>query len=113
MRKLSLILAATTALIAGIGSSSQAAVVVSPKALLDAAGALDPLENVQIVYWDGRRYCWYDDGWQGPGWYWCGYRWRTGLGWGGGYGWQGWRGGHRGGHREIRRYEGPRQSEGF
>jgi hypothetical protein len=29
--------------------------------------------------------------WQGPGWYWCGYAYRTGLGWGGGYEWNGWR----------------------
>src|SRR5215203_2079683 len=90
MRKLSIVLATTTALVVGFGASSQAAVVVAPGALLDAAKALDPIENVQIVFWQGRRYCWYDDGWHGPGWYWCGYRWRSGYGWGGGYGWHGW-----------------------
>jgi hypothetical protein len=49
--------------------------------------------------YDGRRFCWYDDAWNGPGWYWCGYAYRRGFGWGGGYGWRGWvyRGG-RGGH---------------
>lgn len=41
----------------------------------------------------GRQYCWYDAGWQGPGWYWCGYQSRRGLGWGGGDGWNGHRGG--------------------
>jgi hypothetical protein len=41
------------------------------------------IENVQFIF-GGRRYCWYDDGWQGSGWYWRGYRWRSGLGWGGG-----------------------------
>jgi hypothetical protein len=38
----------------------------------------------------GRNYCWYSAGWQGPGWYWCGYASRRGLGWGGGEGWHGW-----------------------
>jgi hypothetical protein len=53
---------------------------------LDETGLV---ENVQYV-WQGRTYCWYDDGWQGPGWYWCGYRHREGLGWGGGRGWRNW-----------------------
>ncbi|WP_156970891.1 hypothetical protein [Beijerinckia mobilis] len=47
------------------------------------------IEPVQYV-WGGRNYCWYPGGWQGPGWYWCGYAWRHGYGWGGGHGWQGW-----------------------
>jgi hypothetical protein len=42
-------------------------------------------------YWNGREFCWYDDGWQGPGWYWCGYAWRRGYGWGGAWGWNNWR----------------------
>jgi len=50
----------------------------------------------------GRQYCWYDGGWRGPGWYWCGYASRQGLGWGGGDGWNGHRhgggGSSRGGH---------------
>jgi hypothetical protein len=45
--------------------------------------------------WEGRNYCWYDDGWQGPGWYACNYGpWVSGLWWGGGYGWHSWHGGH-------------------
>ena len=40
------------------------------------------------------------DGWHGPGWYWCGYHHRVGLGWGGPEGWNGWRREER---REIRR----------
>jgi hypothetical protein len=44
--------------------------------------------------WGGHNYCWYE-GWNGPGWYWCGYGARRGYGWGGGEGWHGW---HRGGH---------------
>ena len=56
------------------------------------------LQDVQYI-WGGRRYCWYYDGWRGPGWYWCGYRLREGFGWGGGWGWRGWhyRGDYRGG----------------
>ena len=38
-------------------------------------------------------YCWYNDGWQGPGWYLCGDEWLNGFGWGGPYGWNGWGGG--------------------
>jgi hypothetical protein len=37
----------------------------------------------------GDDYCWCDEGWQGPGWYWCGYEWDDGLGWGGPYDWNG------------------------
>jgi hypothetical protein len=58
-------------------------------------GAL--IEQVQFR-WSGRDYCWYDDGWMGPGWYWCGYAARVGFGWGGPLGWNNWR-------HEIRREE--------
>jgi hypothetical protein len=53
--------------------------------LQDAAPASN-IENVQFFF-GGRRYCWYSEGWQGPGWYWCGYARRRGFGWGGGHGW--------------------------
>jgi hypothetical protein len=56
-----------------------------------------PIEKAQF-FWGGYNYCWYDDGWSGPGWYWCGYAWNRGFGWGGGYGWHHWsRGGPGGG----------------
>ena len=56
---------------------------------------------IHFYVWEGRRYCWYDDGWNGPGWYWCGYPWRRGFGWGGPWEWNGWVGGHpRGWYRE-------------
>jgi hypothetical protein len=48
-----------------------------------------PVETAQFFYL-GHNFCWYDDGWQGPGWYWCDYAWNTGYGWGGGDGWRGW-----------------------
>jgi hypothetical protein len=53
-------------------------------------------------YWDGRDYCWYDDGWRGAGWYRCGFQLRVGYGWGGPWGWHGWSGGRRGEFREGR-----------
>ncbi len=48
-----------------------------------------PVEKAQFFFL-GHNFCWYDDGWQGPGWYWCGYAWNNGYGWGGGDGWHGW-----------------------
>jgi hypothetical protein len=54
------------------------------------------LQDAQYFY-SGRNYCWYDDGWNGPGYYWCGYGARRGFGWGGVFGWNGWNWGH-GGH---------------
>src|SRR5271154_6024142 len=57
-----------------------------------------PIADAAFVY-GGRNYCWYSGGWKGPGWYQCGFALRHGLGWGGGVGWNGWRGGFHGGHR--------------
>ena len=70
----------------------------SPPASLAQAS---PVEKAQFV-WGGRRYCWYNSAWRGPGWYQCGFAWRRGLGWGGAAGWHGWR--HPGFvHRPIHR----------
>ncbi len=52
-------------------------------------------------FWGGQNYCWYYNGWRGPGYYWCGYAWRRGYGWGGPVGWNGWRW-HRGGPSGFR-----------
>ena len=40
---------------------------------------------------EGHKHCWYEKGWHGAGWYWCGYATREGKGWGGPEGYQGWR----------------------
>jgi hypothetical protein len=45
---------------------------------------------VRVYVFEGHRYCFYFDGWHGPGWYRCGYAFRRGLGWGGVYGWNDW-----------------------
>jgi hypothetical protein len=50
------------------------------------------MQKTQYLY-GGRNYCWYDGGWHGPGFYWCGYAWHRGYGWGGPLGWRGWSGG--------------------
>jgi hypothetical protein len=64
------------------------------------ACAAVPFAEAQLYIYGGRHYCGYNDGWRGPGYYWCGYAWRRGFGWGGGWGWHGWGGGNRhgGGH---------------
>jgi hypothetical protein len=68
----------------------------------DHAGSLfsslqqsSPVEAIQYYSLNNSDYCWYGAGWQGPGWYSCGYEWNDGLGWGGPYGWNGWGVGHR------------------
>lgn len=45
---------------------------------------------VRVYLREGHRYCFYFDGWHGPGWYRCGFAFRRGLGWGGVYGWDDW-----------------------
>jgi len=57
-----------------------------------------PVEQAQFFFL-GHNYCWYNNGWQGPGWYWCNYAWRSGFGWGGGDGWHGWNRGQWHGNR--------------
>jgi hypothetical protein len=69
-----------------------------------ASVAMPTKADAQVFVYEGARYCFYFDGWHGPGWYRCGYRLRTGLGWGGVYGWHGWR--HAGWERRHGRMSG-------
>jgi hypothetical protein len=56
---------------------------------------MSPVEKAQYYSLDDNsNYCWYNNGWQGPGWYMCGDEWLNGFGWGGPYGWNGWGGGN-------------------
>ena len=48
---------------AGIGDGVLSARMATP--------ALAQVENAQFFF-GGRNYCFYDNGWSGPGWYWCG-----------------------------------------
>ncbi|WP_291575355.1 hypothetical protein [Bradyrhizobium sp.] len=58
--------------------------------LKPALDATDATQKVAVFIVEGYRYCFYFDGWHGPGWYRCGYARRQNLGWGGEYGWQSW-----------------------
>ncbi len=80
------IYAATTALsLAGFGALAPA------QALPVQPGIPAPTDVQQTQFWfGGRNFCFYPNGWNGPGFYWCGYAWRRGFGWGGGHGWNGW-----------------------
>lgn len=66
-----------------------------------SAGAPNLVEKTQFM-WEGRNYCFYLDGWHGPGWYWCGYSHRRGRGWGGPQGWHNWHHGGKSHHRGNR-----------
>ncbi len=88
MKKL-LLAAATAASLAGGALSASA----QP---LFVAGVDHPGDAVALkaqYFYGGRNYCFYDNAWRGPGFYWCGYAWRRGFGWGGPVGWRGWAGG--------------------
>ena len=50
----------------------------------------------EFYWYSGHRYCWYDAGWHGGGWYWCGENFHHGIGWGGPIGWHWW---HHHGHK--------------
>ena len=88
MRKLALTLCAASALMGGNLAIQPAMAGVTPAGAIPAAPP-DGLEEVQYI-WRGRSYCFYFDGWNGPGWYRCGWRHRRGMGWGGPMGWRGW-----------------------
>src|ERR1700723_2433147 len=84
---------AAAAVVAAILGGGAAASSAQAQPIYGADPYLQPAQ-VGLYFWGGRHYCWYYDGWNGPGYYWCGYPWRRGFGWGGGYGWHGWSGGH-------------------
>jgi len=89
MRKFLLAAVAATLLAAPLLSGRAEAAPLGAASYQLAVQDLNLVEKVQYVY-RGRRHCWYANGWKGPGWYWCGYRWRRGYGWGGPAGWRGW-----------------------
>src|ERR1700754_1134280 len=61
------------------GAAGQAnAVPINP---IGPAAIPSDIEQAQFIF-GGRNYCWYDNGWRGAGFYWCGYAFRRGLGWG-------------------------------
>jgi hypothetical protein len=86
----------------GMTAGTAHSMPVTAGALAPAAAAIDLVDQTAVYVVSGRRYCFYFDGWHGPGWYRCGFAWRSGLGWGGAYGWRGW---HYG--PAARRFRGP------
>jgi hypothetical protein len=88
MRYLVYAVATTTALFAGgmLMSGRAEAAPLAPDGLRATADGFDILENAQFRL-RGGNYCWYEGGWQGPGFSWCGYGSRHGFGRGGGQGW--------------------------
>lgn len=87
MRTLSLAIAAGALLVATQANAGSFPV----NKLTDAnGGGLVDHVAVRVYVHEGNRYCFYGNGWHGPGWYRCGYAFRRGLGWGGVYGWNNW-----------------------
>ena len=92
MRKLIFAAAAATALMTtgAAVTVSQAATTGPSTGIRAAIDDLNVVQDAQFVF-EGRRHCWYTRGWNGAGWYRCGYSSRRGHGWGGAEGWNGWR----------------------
>ena len=79
------------ALLAAVPTGASALTLPGGGGVAPAIDAIDMTEQAQFYVYSGRRYCFYPEGWHGPGWYRCGFAWRRGLGWGGVYGWNNWR----------------------
>jgi hypothetical protein len=86
----SLYVCATAAALALSASSGHAMSINIGAGLKPALDATDVIQKAAVFIVEGRRYCFYFDGWHGAGWYRCGFAHRRNLGWGGEYGWQGW-----------------------
>ncbi|MEZ5855775.1 MAG: hypothetical protein R3D67_13900 [Hyphomicrobiaceae bacterium] len=70
-------------------ATAASAAPVAPAQSAPAVQQQLPVETVQC-YHKKHRYCFYLDGWHGPGWYRCGWHHRRGYGWGGPRGWNNW-----------------------
>ena len=112
MRKLAFILALAAGTTLQFASPAPAA--IADGALAGRTSLIDNalIDKVQYEY-GGQNYCYYETGWKGPGWYWCGHEETYGVGWGGAYGWRGWtyagaRGAHVAHYGGVGRYGGAR-----
>jgi hypothetical protein len=65
-RKLALSLAVATGLIVPPSLPAEAALGVGAFAPPASLAESSPVEKTQFV-WGGRRYCWYNSAWRGPG----------------------------------------------
>jgi hypothetical protein len=91
MRVSKIALGAAVAIGCSLPVAGSANAPFAPASLGAAVDGLTVTQQVQYYRYGGRRHCWYDAGWKGPGWYWCGYGQRRGYGYGGGEGYRGWR----------------------
>ena len=89
MRRLCYLGAAAVALAMSANSGNAMSINIGT-GLKPALDATDIIQKAAVFIVEGYRYCFYFDGWHGPGWYRCGFAWRRNLGWGGEYGWQSW-----------------------
>src|SRR6267142_1109012 len=55
-----------------LSASAGAAMPSAATGMRAAVESIGDVESVQYVL-GGRRYCWYETGWHGPGWYRCGF----------------------------------------
>ena len=107
LRKLALSLALASCAGMPLWDVAEASIADSAFAPASEMKRIAPVEEAFFVH-RGVTYCWYPNGWRGAGFYQCGWAWRSGLGWGGGWGWNGWGGGWnsgwngRGWHRGMR-----------
>ena len=70
------------------GDLLKVVVVVGACALATTSIAASNSTDKSPVVWRGNKYCWYDTGWNGAGWYRCGFEKSNGHGWGVPEGWQ-------------------------
>jgi hypothetical protein len=107
LRKLALSLSLVACAAMPLWDVAEASIADSPFATASPMKRIAPVEDANFIH-GGLAYCWYPNGWRGPGFYRCGWAWRSGLGWGGGWGWNNWGGGWnsgwngRGWHRGMR-----------
>jgi len=89
LRKLASILAVAAGATLQFANPAPAAIADGALAGRTSLTADALIDKVQYEY-GGQNYCYYEAGWKGPGWYWCGHAESYGVGWGGAYGWRGW-----------------------
>src|SRR5271168_5120643 len=80
MSRWTLRILAPLALLAPLASSAEAGAGDSSGGALSSFGRLSPVETAQFNSFGGSN-CYYDDGWNGRGWYRCGDEWNDNFGW--------------------------------
>jgi len=91
MRKSAVAVSAAALLAAGVIGLDGAAAAPFGGGVTTLPDAQSSAAEPVAYFYRGHDYCWYYDGWHGPGWYWCGYEFRRGIGWGSPvWGWNSW-----------------------